>query len=374
MIKLIRIFIYVFTFSSAIQASDLSGLGASARSLAMGGTGITTVKGASALYYNPAALARMEGFDFVVAEVNAAYSKDAVSLIKQMTNSGSSNLTAADLNNLYGLNVFADVTARSGIAMPYFGFGVYSTNNVLESFNTPPFPTFHADFISDYGYVVAGAFAIGPQTSIGIAGRHIARWGGSKDILVTDLLGSNTKAVLQSAFQDKGNGDAIDLSFMTTLPGDLTPTIAVTWQDVGRTTFSKTSGTQAPPSQGENLTLGASIQHEALFAHWTHAFEYKYINTPNENITKKIHFGTEMSYGLFDVRAGFGQGYLSYGGGVDLWFLTADVAYYTAELGTTAGQQRNDRVIYSLNIEFDFDQTFKILDSEGKKRRLKQRR
>ncbi|MFZ3230535.1 MAG: hypothetical protein WA160_10055 [Pseudobdellovibrio sp.] len=366
--------ICILVSAAEANATDISPLGSTARSLAMGGTYMSFVKGADSVYYNPAMLARVNGFDFVLAQVNGAYSKDAERLISQAMKSGSS-LSASDINGLYGLNSFADITIRSSFVMPYFGLGVYSSNYILESFNNPPFPTFNANFISDYGYVVAGAIALGPTTSFGFAGRHVVRWGGSSDILVTDLLGSNDQAVLQNSFKDKGIGEAMDLGFVTTIPnGDLSPTISATWQDVGRTTFSQTAGSSSPPSQADNLTLGVSLEQNAFLIHWTHALEYKYITRPNENITKKIHVGTEASFGLFDIRGGFGQGYLSYGGGIDIWLFRADVAYYTAELGSMAGQMRNDRVIYSLTFEFDFDQSFQMKDTEGKKRRLKQRR
>jgi len=275
---------------------------------------------------------------------------------------------------MYGLNSYADVTARSGFTLPYIGFGVYSSNYILESFNNPPFPTFNAKFISDYGYALSGAIPLAPMTSLGVTLRHVIRWGGDKDILVTDLIGSDDKAVLQNAFQDKGTANALDIGFVTTFKDlPLSPTLSFLWQDVGRTTFTQTAGSSAPPSQGDNLTFGASLQHDFLMIGFTHAFEYKFIGTDNST-TKKLHLGTEASFGLFDVRAGLNQGYFTYGGGIDLWFLQADVAYYASELGSTAGQLRNDRVVYTLTIELDLDQSFKLKDMNGKNRRLKLRR
>lgn len=363
----------LFYFAEAF-AGEIYSQGPTARSLGMGGTYMSFVHGAESLYYNPAMLARVEGFDFVIGQVQGAYSKEAAKLVDQMVNKTSSSYTAADINGLYGLNSFADITARSGIVMPFVGFGVYSTNYALESFNNPPFPTFNANFISDYGYVIGGAIPLGPLTSIGIAGRHIKRWGGTKDILVSDLLGTNDKDLLEKTFQDKGTGHALDLGFVTTFPGTLNTTVSATWQDVGRTSFSQEAGVSSPPSQGDNLTLGVSVQHDLFLIGWTHALEYQYITTPHEDFSKKIHLGTEASFGLFDIRAGFNQGYFTYGGGVDLWLLRADVAYYSVELGSVAGQQKNDRVIYSLTLEIDLDQSFKLKTSEGKNRRLKQRR
>ncbi len=366
-------FFLIFLFSFSAHAVELYQQGPSARSMAMGGTYISFVKGAESLYHNPAALARVDGFDFIIGQVHGSYSQDASRFVAQ-AQSGGSTLTLADINKFYGYNSFADVTVKSGFAMPFFAVGVYSTNYILESFNNPPFPTFNATFISDYGYVVGGAYAFGPDTSFGIAGRHIQRWGGTQDILITNLVGTNDKTLLQNTFQDKGVGNALDIAIMTTLPGDLKPTLSFVWQDIGRTTFQQSAGIQAPPSQPDNLIFGLSLQQEVSIVKWTHAIEYKNISTPNEDFTKKIHLGTEASIAFVDLRAGLNQGYLTYGAGVDLWFLKADVAAYAAELGNAAGQLRNDRYIFSVTLEMDFDQSFKLKDMEGKKRRLKQRR
>ncbi|MBC7465102.1 MAG: hypothetical protein H7256_03855 [Bdellovibrio sp.] len=370
--SLISILLFSFVLQN-VSAAELYNQGINPRGMAMGGTYMSFVRGADGLFYNPAVLTRVEGFDFLIADVDAAYSTDTKGIYDIYKNSGNT-LTAADINSLYGKNAYVSIGGRSGFAMPYVGFGVYTDNYTLLNFNNPPFPTFNANLISDYGYVLGGGIPIGPQTSLGIAYRHVTRLGGSKDILVTDLVGSDVKTLLQSKFQDKGVANALDLSFVTTLPIPLMPTVSVMWKDVGRTTFTQTEGTTAPPSQGDNLTLGISTQSELIGLGWTNAFEYSNITTPDESISKKLHFGTELSFGLFDVRAGLNQGYFTYGGGINIWLLRADMAYYSSELGTTAGQIRSDRVIYSLTLEIDLDQTFKLKDTDGKSRRLKQRR
>ena len=81
-----------------------------------------------------------------------------------------------------------------------------------------------------------------------------------------------------------------------------------------------------------------------------------------------------MSIGPIDLRAGLNQGYATYGLGLDLWFFELEATSYATELGTYAGQARSDRYNVSLTIEMDFDQSFKLLGANGKKRRLMQRR
>ncbi len=368
-----KYFFFWLIFSLRLSAAELYQTGLPARCWAMGGTCITQVRGAQSLFINSAMLARMEGFDFILAQAQVGISKDGQNLANQLQGS-SSSLTLQDIAPLYGKTITADVTARAGVALPYFGFGAYSSNYLSQTFIDPTFPTFNAHYISDYGYFLAGAFPLSANASLGITARHARRWGGDKDINVSSLITASGSSVIDQNFPDHGVGNALDLSFATSFPNAaLKPTIAIVWNDVGSTRYQMTSGTQDPPAQKDNLIFGASIENQFLFGTWTNALEYKYITTNNEDFSKKLSVGTELSYGVVDLRAGFSQGYLTYGGGIDLWVLKADVAYYAVELGSYAGQTINDRYQYSITLEFDLDQSFK-LDLGGKKRRLKQRR
>lgn len=364
-------FALTFFMSLNVWASDLHIPGLPNRCYAMGGTCISHVRGTNALFFNPAALARVEGFHLLLAQAQAGVSKDAKDFSTQFQGS---TFSAADINNLYGKYLAADVSARGGFVIPNFGFGVYSNNYTTMQFSDPTYPTFEMNFISDYGYAIGGSIPLDANTSFGITARHIKRWGGLQDIDVSTIVGSSSTDLANNNFQDRGTGHAVDLAFMTTLSNhSLKPTFALVWQDVGVTTFNLSSGTKAPPSQQDNLIFGTSIQQDLGIMGLTHAFEYKFIRS-GDSITKKLHLGTEASFGMLDLRAGLNQGYLTYGVGVDLWFFQVDASIHSTELGTYSGQSRNDNYNVSLTFELDFDQSFKLRDSQGKKRRLNQRR
>ncbi len=327
------------------------------------------------MFFNAATLARIEGLDFTLFQVTAAVAKDAQSYVDAVNNNGNNKVTASDLQKLYGKTITADVSARSGVALPYFGMGAYSTNYLTETFSNPAYPTFNLNYVSDYGYMIAGAVPLGQKTSFGISGRSAKRWGGNKDIDVSNLTNSSNKDVIDQNFPDHGAGVAVDLSFITTLDQvQLKPTFSLVWLDVGQTQYKKYSGLQDPPAQADNLIFGTSIEHEFLMIDWTYSFEYQYIRTNGEDVAKKLHAGTEASLGLIDLRAGISQGYLTYGVGLDLFFLQIDATAFTSEMGSYAGQSRNDRYQIGLTMNLNLDQSFKITNLEGKKRRLKQRR
>ncbi len=363
-----------FIFSACISFSQARVLYQplqTTRSLGMGGVSIALVRGVDSLYVNAAALTLTEGYSFTLLEAQAAVGMNSSKISSIQSNQGAT-LTSSDMTSFYGNTLFSDASAKSGMIFPNFGVGVYSSNYVHLKFNDPVFPTFNVDFVSDYGYVVAGALPIGPKTSFGIAGRHVKRWATEENFLVTDLVGASFENFIDTKVLSKGTGNALDLSFLTALSGSLNPTLAFVWNDIGGTRFEPTAGV-GPNRQDENLIFGASIQHPFAYGQWTHAFEYKYITTNSVDLSKKIHLGTEASFGLIDLRAGFYQGYLTYGAAFDISFIRVEAAAYALELGNSSGQSKSDRYQASVSINLDFDQAFK-LSKEGKKRRLMQRR
>jgi hypothetical protein len=346
-------------------AIELYQAGLSTRSQGMGGTNIAFARGTDAIFFNPAALAKTDGFIFNLATFGPAISTNAQTLYDSLA--GSDAFEAEDVNELYGKQFFTDITAYGGLVVPYVGVGAYSTNTLLQSFNNPSFPRFNIDFLSDYAYVVGAAVPITDHFSFGVAGRHVKRWQGVTDILITDLIGSNSQDVLEANLQNKGKGNALDVAAMYSVKGSWNYDVAAVWKDVGDTKFVPTQGV-GPDRQENNLMFGVAAQKDLGLLTWTNAFEY------SGDVTKKLHLGTELSLAFIDLRAGYNQGYLSYGLGLDLWLLQLDLAAYTAELGATAGQTPNDRYQASLSFTLDFDQSFRLNKANGKKRRLLQRR
>lgn len=351
-------------------ADSMYNLHLNARSQAMGGTSIAYTSGVDALFQNASALSKIDGYVFDIARVNAAASTNSQRLLDQMKNQGST-LSAADLQGLYGENYFADISAHSGMVIPRFGFAFFSNNFMTEVFNNPVYPTFNINFLSEYGYLVGTSIPITSDLSFGIAGRHIQRWSGDEDILVSDLIGTNEKDLIDNRFQDKGVGDALDLSLSQNFPSS-NLNLSLSWKDVGNTAFKTTSG-NGPERQEENLSFGAAKTDTLGFFDMTYAFEYNHIRQSGP-LVKKLHLGAEASIGLLDLRVGLNQGYLTYGVGIDLWLFRLDAAAYSEEIGVGSSLAKSDRYQATLTFALDFDQAFKVKNQFGKKRRLLQRR
>ncbi len=367
-VKILTTFIFIYT--QFVSANDLFIPHQSSRARAMGGTIISDANGLDALFFNAAALSRVEGYVFDIAKVNAGASQNSQRLLDQTKSSGST-LAASDLQNLYGETFFAEASAHSGMVIPRFGIAAYSHSYVSEVFNNPVFPTFNINLVSDYGYIVGTSIPIGLNLSFGIAGRHIKRWSGKTDILISDLIGTNDKDLVASRLQDKGSGNALDLSMHYVMPASKL-NLSLSWKDVGDTKFTSLSG-NGPEKQSDNLTFGVSKKDTLSFFDMTYAFEYNHIRQ-DDALSKKVHFGAEASLGLFDFRLGLNQGYLTYGLGVDLWLVSVDATAYTEEFSTNNSQIKSDRYQATVTLALDLDQSLKLRNQFGKKRRLMQRR
>ncbi|MNS96079.1 hypothetical protein D3C72_1303620 [compost metagenome] len=241
--------------------------------------------------------------------------------------------------------------------------------------HNPGFPEFDTYFRNDAAYIIGGAFTLGPKTYGGVSVKRMERWGGeSQDLGLTTIANADDFRAIGDNFENKGQGYGLDVAVMSELEGPLSPTLAVVWQDVGSTAFTKTAGADAPPRINQNLSFGAGMGIDLPGLDWVVGIEGRHLLEPDIQIGKKLHIGTELSLPLIDVRAGYSQGYMSYGAGLNLFILRVDAASYTEELGVYPGQTAEARYMVSVSIDLGFDANFKFTDNNGKKRRLKQRR
>ena len=152
------------------------------------------------------------------------------------------------------------------------------------------------------------------------------------------------------------------------------PTLAVVWQDMGMTSFTKTDGIDAPPRIHDNVSVGFGTFVDLPGLDWTNSIELQHLTESDEQIGKKVHLGTEISLPLIDLRAGINQGYTTYGAGFDFFLFKVDAAYYKEELGVYPGQTPDTRYEIGISLDLSFDANFSFTDNDGKRRRLKQRR
>lgn len=360
------------------EARELYQSNLSLRSTAMGGTVNSWVRDSDAVLFNPAALAFIEKLDVKIAGISTTVGVSGegspLDIYNEWKDFGNIS-SPADYSRLSGKDMNIGANGKAGFAVPNFGFSLYTDNYILARFHSPPNPSFDTQFISDYGAAVGFAFNVQKDTSMGVTLKRINRWGGDKAIDLGVLLDSNVQTSIQNSFDSKGVGYGFDLGVLHTMTdSQFKPTFALTWQDVGSTAFVKTSGTTAPPRIQDNLSLGASGTVDLVGLDLLAAIEYKFINRTGEPLGKKIHTGFELSLPIVDLRVGTNQGYMTYGIGVDAFIFSVDMAFNPVEIGAYPGQTANNRFQVGISFDLSFDANFKLLDSNGRKRKLKQRR
>lgn len=285
--------------------------------------------------------------------------------------------TFADLNDYYGKPIWTGFDGRASFIMPNFGVSLYNNFSLYSYLNNPLMPEWYIEFLNDYGGTVAFAVPAGPDQSIGFAIKRINRWGGANTIgfsLIDQYLQTQDTDVILDQFQDKGVGYGMDVSYLYRPEKSAGPIFTLVWKDVGYTTFQKTSGTTPPPSIHDNMIMGLGYEFDGPGIDLKAGLEYTHMTTKNVQLGKKLHFGTELSLPLVDLRAGVNQGYTTYGIGFDLWVMRFELASYTEELGVYPGQTPDSRIQIGLTMDLSVDADFGFSTRDGKKRKLKQRR
>ena len=369
--RFLRVCLILLFLSRAALAAELIQLGETVRSFGMGGVRVYGPNDAGTFLSNPAALSYMKGMNLEIFNMNLGVNGvQAYNDFKNVNLSGPSSFS-----QLYGKHLWVGGQGYASFTLPYFGFAAYDQAYIDFLLHNPAYPTLDMTYLNDYALALGGSIPLGPGGSFGITAKRINRVGGPQQIGPSILNSATlTSKQLIDQFQNKGSAYGLDMGLMYKLPVPLNPTLSLAWQDVGSTAFIMSGGSTAPERIKDNLTMSATFEQELLLAGIAGGIEYRHITDNNEQFGKKVHLGAEVSLLMFDFRAGFYQGYTTYGAGLDLWLMQLDVASYTVERGAYPGQTPDQRLQFGLNMNFSFDPDFNLTDMGGKKRRLKQRR
>ena len=373
MLRLGLYFILTFVAGAYASAQELFEYNQSVRALGMGGARVLDETDATMIYWNPAALSQISGIRWNLFNVNLGV-PDAKTITDLQ---GGSVSSLSSLAPYYGKNISLRLAGDSTFAIPYFGIGAYAqamTNLVLHN---PAFTNLNMTYLYDQGYIIGGALPIGPALSVGVSLKRAIRTGGTGSIGASTLAsatGSSFLTNLQSTFTATGAGWGSDLGILWKPPLPLNTAFSWSWLDAGMTTFYPTSSNSTPVRIDNNMIFNVNSHADFMGFGFAAGLEYRHIMNQPVQLGKKVHMGLELSMPLVDVRAGFYQGYTSYGIGADLWVIHLDAAQYTIEKGVYPGQTPDNRYEISLSMQMGFDANFGLTDLGGKRRKLKQRR
>lgn len=381
MIKRLIFFLFI---SSTAQAAVLQDMNTSVRALGMGNAFIGVASGLDALFYNPAGLARNPGVSWTIVDPRIGLSGvEAYQKVQGLQDSSDFSDTVTEL---YGENVWVGAGAKTGFTMPMVAIAAYDSLDASISPHNPAYSNIDINVVNDFGYAAGFGVPIVPGFEVGMAVKWIKRLG-ARVPLGASFIGSLDPDTIMQSVRNEGIGYGLDLGANLTVPGPVSPTLSVAWRNIGNTKF-RTANTSmtAPPTELSEMIIGGSLAVKTGLVNVTPAFDFRYINRSDVQLSKKINFGLEVSLPLLDIRGGFHQGYYALGAGVNLGMIRVDAATYGEELGVYAGQKEDRRYMLQLTMELGLDLGFGSSsggkdgkgssgrDSRSPGRRLKQRR
>jgi hypothetical protein len=352
------LFISSFVFqTNKSQAAELFQTHHSARAYGMGGAYIPIIEDEEALFFNPAGISRNGGIFWTVADPGVGIS--GVEALDSLTGlQGSSTDFAAALNDLYGKPVWIGGSAKSSVMLPFFAAAYFYDVDISFIAQNPSSPTLETNYITDTGYAIGTGFSMAGIFEMGFAARYITRTGdritfGAADIAT--IVGGGSTDVIFDEFEKTGTGYAFDMGMNLTIPSPVKPTFSFVWKNIGNTSFRADAGEPKPPTIPQEMSIGAALGVHLPFVHLIPVLEYRFLNDSEMDLGQKLHLGVELGLPLIDLRAGLYQGYFSYGVGLDLGFISIDLANWSSELGGYAGQFESNRYMLQLALRIGLD-------------------
>ena len=382
----------VFTLQA--QAGELRRPVQGIRNLGMGNTGIGLSFDENALFYNPAGLVGVDkilvGFPFLleVSEDSISIAKDLYDLSKQSGSTKTADVVEllmgkrVHFRHLIDLNVIMPLGLEQqfGDLMTFGAAGGYETQFDLGVRNPVSIEIdfgFRHDRFSNLGFampVARGRWLVGAGVeTVERCDIPLTKATIGKILSNTDLSSSTGGCELTNLKR----AQTFNFGFQRRL--ETASAMKMIWgmsaYNVGGLKFKRSDNETNPSDQNLELSTGLSWQ-----PHWgpvrmlyaidlrdltmKHADDtYCQSNKGTDCIWKRLHIGTEFGFfpidsgaSTFAVRAGFNQGYFTYGFEFNPFiffrFLNIQAAVYKTETGDKIGDRPDKRKVLQINFGF----------------------
>ncbi len=356
-----------------------------ARALGMGDAFVAVANDYSAIFYNPAGLARRTD-----GQVNLSFDLGAtpkfLDLSKQIGNAQNTTGTAtekqqaimdvinANAGNTYGLRV----TGPNGIwVRPNWGVAFIPAdvtvqmdlhNQVGPAINT----TVYADTTLAYAYARDFNWIPNSRFSMGVTGKFVNRGYVSKP--VTAMEAAVDPNIVKSADLQEGYTVDADIGALWTpnIPSEgwlswlsLTkPTFGAVVRNVGELGFGQSlklinkEKTAAPEKLYRVLDLGTRWEYPALWIFSGRGtLDIRDIGHPLFSAKKGLHAGLEFDWTVFNwwkghYNVGVSEGYWTAGVGAELAWFNLDLVTYAEDVGPYGSPQESRSYMARLNLDF----------------------
>ena len=383
----VAIFLLTLIGISTLQAQtgELRRPGQGIRNLGMGNTGIALSFDENALFYNPAGLASVDtilvGFPFLM-EV----SDDSVGIIKDISKLSGDSKTADIVALLMGKRVHFRNLIDLNVIMPFgelMTFGVASGVETQFDLGVRNPVSIEIDFGFRLDRIQNMGFALPVARGRWLLGAGIETIERCDIPLTTATFGTVlTSSNLSSSFgscklTDLKRAQTYNFGFQRRL--ETASALKMIWgmsaYNVGGLKFKRSDNETNPSDQNLELSTGLSWQPSwgpvrMLYAidlrdlTMKHADDtYCQSNKGTDCIWKRLHIGAEI--GIFPIdsgastialRAGFNQGYFTYGFELNpfIFFRGLNIQYavYKTETGNKIGDRPDKRRVFQINFGF----------------------
>ena len=372
-------------YSLQAQTGELRRPGQGVRNLGMGNTGIGLSFDENALFYNPAGLASVDtilvGFPFLM-EV----SDDSVNIIEEVSKLSGDSKNADIVALLMGKRVHFRNLIDLNLIMPFgelmtfgaahgiewqFDFGVRNPVAIEIDFGA------RLDRINNFGFALPVARG---RWLVGAGVETIERC----DIpLTTATFGTvlNNSDIGSSIgkcdLNDLKRAQTFNFGFQRRLEtaSALKMTWGVTANNVGGLKFKRSDNETSPADQNPEYSTGFSWQPSWGPLRLLYAIDIRDLTMEHADDTdcqskkstdclwKRLHIGTEIGISPIDsgastfaIRAGFNQGYFTYGFELNPFIvfrgLNIQYAVYKTETGSQIGDRPDKRKVFQINFGF----------------------
>mgnify|MGYP003388841757 FL=1 len=355
------------------------------RNLGMGNTGIALSFDENALFYNPAGLASVDsilvGFPFLME-----ISDDSISIISEIAKLSGDSTTAdvvallmgkrvhfrslTDLNMILPFGELMTFGAASGLETQ-IDFGVRNPVSVEIDFG------FRLDRIQNFGFAMPVARG---RWLVGAGVETIERCDiPLKTATFGDVLSSSniSNSFGSCKLTDLKRAQTYNFGFQQRL--ETASALKMTWgmtaDNIGGLKFNRSDNETSPADQNTEYSVGVSWQPSwgpvrLLYAVDIRDFTLEHADdtycrtrSGTDCLWKRFHIGTEIGIfpidsgaSTFAVRAGFNQGYFTYGFELNpfIFFRGLNIQYavYKTETGSQIGDRPDKRKVFQLNFGF----------------------
>jgi len=355
------------------------------RNLGMGNAGVALSHDENALFYNPAGLAGVDavliGFPFAL-EV----SQDMIDLISDVSNLGTDSTTSEVIQLTLGKRShLRTIVPTISLIIPFgnaftFGTVIGAETQFDVSARNPVSLEMEIGLRVDALASLGLAAQLGSKNHwlFGVAGHRISRCDVPLTTLTMGQALDNATAITDNlACTALVQGTTYDIGVQRRLESSsyLRMMWGVTVKNANKLTFARAAGDTYPVDHPTQYNVGFSMQPTYGILRMLYAIdmwditmahpedEYCKTNPGTDCTWKRLHMGTEFGFfpidsgaSTFALRAGFNQGYFSWGLELNpfLFFrlFTLQYAVYKVETGRQIGDRPQQRKVFQINFGF----------------------